>query len=203
MHSALDFGLQYPNEYRDWHNSSNTIVTLAVKTEKDLWNLCSLLDSKKDIKYTKFFEPDIGYGLTSITINPHPDIKKICSGIPLAGKILPNAEQIQINQNKLMDLCFNNREKIEQNYLIFKRLMDLLEFINDQTHVFQYNWKFPNSFFLNMTFLKENLCSGYEASKYTMFHDLPEANLENLTGAKKEALELLYNLALASIPNLD
>jgi hypothetical protein len=204
MHSALDFGLQYPDEYREWHNSLNTIVTLAVKTEKDLWDLCSKLDSKKEIKYTKFFEPDIGYSLTSIVIVPNhsSDIKKICSGISLAGKVLPNAEQIQTNQNDLMDLCFDNKENLEHKFHVRNRLFDLLRFIKDQTHVFQYEWKLPNWFFLmNMNILKENLCSEYEASKYTMFHDLPEAKKEILPSGKKEILELLYNLALLSTPN--
>ena len=189
MHSALDFGLEYPEEYKLWHNSSNTIITLAVKTEKDLWDLCSQLDSKQ-IKYTKFFEPDIGYSLTSITICPVNEgkVKKACSGIPLAGKVLPTADLVQKNQNELMDLCFNNREKIECNHLLYNKIKDLMSFIKDQTHVFKYKWKLPDLFFLNMTFLKENMCSEYEASKYIMFHNIKII-------PQNQMLELLCDIA--------
>lgn len=85
MHAALDLCFKFPNELKDWNINSNSIIVLAAKNEEELYNFGKELE-RKNIPHSKFFEPDVGYELTSIAIVPDDNIKKLCSRFPLAGK---------------------------------------------------------------------------------------------------------------------
>lgn len=85
MHSALDLCFKFPEKLKNWNINSNSIIVLAAKDEEELYNFGKELE-RKNILHSKFFEPDVGYELTSIAIVPDNGIKKLCSRFPLAGK---------------------------------------------------------------------------------------------------------------------
>jgi len=85
MHASLNFAFEFPNEFKEWHRTSNSIVVLAAKDEPELKSLYSKLVSLGSS--TSFFEePDIGNEWTSICVEPHPDNKRLLRSYPLAGK---------------------------------------------------------------------------------------------------------------------
>jgi hypothetical protein len=46
------------------------------------------------LKCSAFYEPDVGNALTAIAIVPSPEVRKVCSSLPLAGKYVdPNADK--------------------------------------------------------------------------------------------------------------
>lgn len=85
MHAALNFSFEYPNEFKNWHLTSNSVVVLAAKNEVELKILHSkLVDLGRNVSF--FEEPDIGNEWTSICVEPHPDNKRLLRSYPLAGK---------------------------------------------------------------------------------------------------------------------
>ena len=85
VHAAIQFANDYPDEQGKWFKASNTVVVLETKDEQSLHKLIQKLDIN-GLKYSKFFEPDIGNALTAIAIVPSPHAKRYCSNLPLAGK---------------------------------------------------------------------------------------------------------------------
>jgi peptidyl-tRNA hydrolase len=85
VHAAIQFANDYPEEQGKWFKASNTVVVLETKDEQSLHKLTQKLDNN-GLKYSKFFEPDIGNALTAIAIVPSPCAKRFCSNLPLAGK---------------------------------------------------------------------------------------------------------------------
>lgn len=88
-HAVTQFIMDYPERAREWFKVSNTLVILATKDEQSLHKLTQKLDLH-GLKYSKFFEPDVGNALTAIAIVPSPHAKRLCSSIPLAGKAETN-----------------------------------------------------------------------------------------------------------------
>lgn len=89
VHAAIQFANDYPKEQEKWFKASNTVVILAASDEQSLHKLTEKLDIN-GLKYSKFFEPDIGNALTAIAIVPSPCAKRFCSSLPLAGKVRTN-----------------------------------------------------------------------------------------------------------------
>ena len=81
----MEFAAQYPTEFLEWHKKSNSIIVLNCQNERKLIEFSHKLRDK-GIKFSEFREPDIGDELTAIAICPGPEIKRLCSGLPLAGK---------------------------------------------------------------------------------------------------------------------
>lgn len=66
MHAIVEFSLEYPNHYYNWKVNSNYLCCLEL--EKNRFDyLLSQLDLLK-IRYSVFFEPDIGNELTAIAV---------------------------------------------------------------------------------------------------------------------------------------
>lgn len=86
VHAAIQFANDYPYEQEKWFKASNTLIILAARDEQGLYKLIEKLDIH-GLKYSKFFEPDIGNALTAIAIVPSPCAKRFCSNLPLAGKV--------------------------------------------------------------------------------------------------------------------
>jgi len=84
-HAVTQFIMDYPERAREWFRMSNTLVILATKDEQSLHKLTEKLDNY-GLKYSKFYEPDVGHALTAIAIVPSPHAKRFCSNLPLAGK---------------------------------------------------------------------------------------------------------------------
>jgi hypothetical protein len=86
MHASLEFAFEFPKQFRDWHDTSNSVVILTVKNEEELKKQYNKFVSLGRC-VSKFSEPDIGNELTSICIEPHECNKKLLSWLPLAGKV--------------------------------------------------------------------------------------------------------------------
>ena len=84
-HAAIQFANDYPLEQEKWFKESNTVVILAAKDIKQLKQFENSL-KEKNIKFSSFYEPDIGNELTAIAIVPSEQSKKLCSKFKLAGK---------------------------------------------------------------------------------------------------------------------
>jgi hypothetical protein len=87
IHAALEFGIQYPDIYREWHQQSNYLGFLSVPNEEEL---TKLIDKAKmlEIECSIFKEPDIGYQITAIALAPGYKSKKLCSNLKLALRVL-------------------------------------------------------------------------------------------------------------------
>lgn len=85
IHATIQFANDWPEEQRRWFKNSNTVVVVAAKNLNDLLTFKERLSGLK-LKYSCFYEPDIGNELTAIAIVPDPRSKKTCSSFKLAGK---------------------------------------------------------------------------------------------------------------------
>lgn len=85
MHSLADFIISHPQETKQWNITSNSLVCLSTKDLTSLEEFCQRL-SKKNIKFTPFYEPDIQNQLTSICLEPTIEARKATSSFPLALK---------------------------------------------------------------------------------------------------------------------
>jgi hypothetical protein len=86
-HAMADFGIQYPEEFQQWHSTSNYLACLSVKDEQSLQLLSSKL-SNENIKHIIFRESDLKDQITAIAIEPTDTARRICSSFPLALKEL-------------------------------------------------------------------------------------------------------------------
>ena len=66
-----------------WHECSNTVAVLAVRSESALF---ALLDKahRDGVSFDVFREPDRGGELTAAVLEPTEDAERICAGLPLA-----------------------------------------------------------------------------------------------------------------------
>ena len=70
-----------------WFERSNYLAVLSVRNEQELLNLIDKA-SKKGLKYSIFFEPDLRYEITAIALEPGKESKKLCGKLRLALKDL-------------------------------------------------------------------------------------------------------------------
>lgn len=89
----MEFSIEHPSIYKEWHTFSKAITLLAVKNEDELKYLIKSL-SESNIPLSIFIEPDINNQVTAIAIAPSAEAKKICSSIPLALKEYHKPKQI-------------------------------------------------------------------------------------------------------------
>ena len=82
-HAQRQFAADHPEDDLDWFTKSNTIVLLEVPDIEALVDLTFRLD-RRDIKYARFIEPDLGHELTAIAVAPEG--RPLCQRLPLAFK---------------------------------------------------------------------------------------------------------------------
>ena len=86
MHASLEFAYDCPEQFKKWHETSNSIIVLACANEEELKKI--FWDFMSRGRHASFFvEPDIKDQWTSICIEPHEDNKRLLSSLPLAGRI--------------------------------------------------------------------------------------------------------------------
>jgi hypothetical protein len=68
-HAAIEFQHEHPKIAKEWNTNSKYLIFLSVENEKELQRLLTKIQIR-DLKYTTFFEPDIGNQLTAICIEP-------------------------------------------------------------------------------------------------------------------------------------
>ena len=79
-HVAIDFILQYPEIAKEWRTNSNHVAALSVRDEVVLQKLVNKA-IELNIKHVVFKEPDIGYVITAVALEPSEEAKKICKKI--------------------------------------------------------------------------------------------------------------------------
>jgi hypothetical protein len=68
-HAALDFAVTHPRQASRWHSSSNVLALLEAPDELALCWLCSEAE-RRGVLCVPFSEPDLGYALTAVAIEP-------------------------------------------------------------------------------------------------------------------------------------
>ena len=84
-HAIADFAHDHPDQFRQWKQESNSIITLSTTDEKSLTDLYFKLKEKTPF-VTTFHEPDIGNQMTAICVYGTPEIRKMLCSLPLALK---------------------------------------------------------------------------------------------------------------------
>lgn len=172
----MEFAAQYPAEFLEWHKKSNSIIVLNCQNERKLIEFAQKLRDK-GIKFSEFREPDIGNELTAIAICPGPDVKRLCSGLPLAGKrIKEGAEERLSRKFEVVDAMKACEQRSGQNVWqhgesVKDYVMDLISFLRDPHYTSKYTWRFPRWLLSYSKALLEKLPSDHILEKYALWHD--------------------------------
>jgi predicted lactoylglutathione lyase len=82
-HSIAEFAHQYPNQFSDWIQNSNYLISLSVDDEEKLQRLFYKLQDN-GAHVVAFIEPDIDNQLTSICYYGTPELRKLTDKLDLA-----------------------------------------------------------------------------------------------------------------------
>lgn len=82
-HAVIEFCLLYPELTKEYHDISNYICVLSIKSEGDLLKLYNKA-LQKNVRVSCFREPDINNEMTAVVLEPSMISKKLCSNLPLA-----------------------------------------------------------------------------------------------------------------------
>jgi peptidyl-tRNA hydrolase len=88
-HAAVQFQHDHSEVAKIWHRDSKYLVYLSARNEEHLKELLSKAENR-NIKYSTFIEPDLGYEITAIALEPCEGSDKLCSSLPLALKLYNN-----------------------------------------------------------------------------------------------------------------
>lgn len=131
---------------------------------------------KNNISFYEFVEPDIGFGITSIAVEPSDKTKKLCSSFPLAGKsshVTPLNLSLIHEYVDIMQRCFQTKGvSILDHGLMVENILfsDLIPFLKSEKLVLDY--KIPDWLSNNKQKILFSLPSEYTLRKYTRFHDI-------------------------------
>jgi hypothetical protein len=64
MHAALEYAIQYPDRFKEWHATSQTVVLLTVPNVD--WLHLTARKIEFSVPVARFREPDMGNQLTAI-----------------------------------------------------------------------------------------------------------------------------------------
>ena len=175
-HAAMEFAAQYPVEFSEWHRKSNSIIALNCQNEQKLLEFSQKLRNK-GIKFSEFREPDIGNELTAIAICPGPDVKRICSGLPLAGKRINEGAEERLQRKfevvEAMLACeqTSGQNMVQHGEAVWNHLQDLLLFLRDPHHKPRCAWRLPQWLLGCSGALLGRLPPDHVLEKYTLWHD--------------------------------
>lgn len=171
-----EFSSTFTEEFKLWHEHNNSLIVLSVKSERKLWELSNKL-KLLGLKVAEFKEPDIGNELTSIAIVPDDRVKKLCSGIPLAGKTTNEGAQERLDKKfKVIEDMMKFEQRPNQTILqhgesVRDHLFDLISFLKDPHHKPKYIWRIPGWALQNSRKLVEKLPDAFTLEKHTTLHD--------------------------------
>ncbi len=186
----MEFAAQYPAEFLDWHKNSNSIIVLNCLNERKLIEFSQKLQTK-GIKFSEFREPDIGNELTAIAICPGPEVKRLCSGLPLAGKRVNEGAQERLNRKfEVVEAMQGCEQRSGQNIWehgvsVRDHLMELLKFLRDPHYTCKYTWRFPQWLLSHSRALLELLPPDHVLEKYALWHDCGKPFCKVLDGDGK------------------
>lgn len=84
---AIEFQHEHSKIAKEWNINSKYLIFLSVENEIELQKLLRKIQFK-ELKYSMFFEPDIGNQLTAIALEPVQTSEKLVSNLPLMLKEL-------------------------------------------------------------------------------------------------------------------
>jgi len=84
QHSIADFAADFPIEFKNWKEESNSIVSLSVNSEESLLKLYDKLSKFSHV--VLFREPDIDDQATSLCVLGTAEVRKRLSYLPLSLK---------------------------------------------------------------------------------------------------------------------
>jgi hypothetical protein len=175
-HASMEFAAAYPAEWRVWYQTSNSVIVLNCQNERKLIEFARSLQ-EKGIKIAEFREPDIGYELTAIAICPGPDVKKLCSGLPLAGKRVNEGAQERLKRKfEVVDAMLECEQTSGQNMVqhgesVRDYLLDLVKFLRDPHYTSKFQWRYPQWLLSFSKALVDRLPSDETLEKYALWHD--------------------------------
>ena len=136
------------------------------------------------IKYSAFREPDIGYAITAIAIEPDERTKEYCNKLPTAMKAAykggPTSQHIDLLDRRLRMLKqvvndmsqaeqFKQVSILEHGEAVWKRFIDLKGVLQGKGSKLQ--WFLPDWIEEYKNTLLKNLMDDFIIEKYTIFHD--------------------------------
>ena len=81
-HAAIEFQYEHPEIAKEWNTNSKYLIFLSVENEEALQRLLQKIQIR-NLKYSTFFEPDIGNQLTAVALEPGQLSEKLVSNLPL------------------------------------------------------------------------------------------------------------------------
>ena len=174
IHAAMEFAYKFPIEWKQWYETSNSIIVLSVANEQELYKFCNKLKAK-NFKYVEFKEPDVANELTAIAIVPGPSVRKICSGLPLAGKKVNEGAASRLNKKFEVIAAMSKEEQCEGQTIlehcksVRDYFFDLIEVLNG--NIGKYEWCLPTWCVKYSKQLLTNLPADYILEKYLLWHD--------------------------------
>ena len=203
MHSALNFGIEHPELYHEWHKQSNSVVVLACKSEEELY---TLLDKTREsrLSFSEFREPDVGYALTSICLAPGVKSKRLISQLPLAGKVksIEHESKLQVKLKEkfcAVDQMLSCQQTTDQNMLehgwsVRNHTLELLP-----QYIEQINWKPEHG---NLNYVLDQYTIWHDMSKHSVKTTDPVTNKCHYFGHAKASAEAYRNMAVGSHTSL-
>lgn len=82
-HAYMEFSLEYPKLTRRWHDVSNYMGLLSVENERQLFDLYEAAVGA-GVKCVPFYEPDVNWEMTALTLEPGAATVELVESLPLA-----------------------------------------------------------------------------------------------------------------------
>lgn len=161
-HAIADFAAEFPSDFKEWKETSNSIIALGVKNESELESLFEKLS--KETNVTKFYEPDLNDELTSIALYGDSKIRKKLSYLPLLGK------EPKLTPRQVIIDMVNTQQTDTQNVL--EHGISVNKYFNDLIGDKKLEWKLPTWFSENEEFILSNLHDYDTIQEYQLFHDI-------------------------------
>ena len=176
-HSIAEFAAKNREAFEQWSiHGSNSLVVVAALNEAELYKFREKL-KKNEVQFYEFVEPDIGYGITAIAIEPCDKAKKLCSSFRLAGQPSSKSKQLDLglihDYVAKMQSCLQTKglTVLDHGMAVEKTLFDVLTPIlnGEETGT---EIPLPKWFIENKRKILSSLPSEYTLRKYTRFHDI-------------------------------
>lgn len=195
-HSIADFAAEHPQQFKDWKQTSNSIICLSVKDEAALLKLHTKYKDRTQVSL--FYEPDVDQ-YTSMCFYGTPAIRKKLAYLPLIMKsktddssvsttpehpiINPEPEPEPVVQQST-SLSFRdvisamkNTEQtkgqsvLEHGLSVKNYLFDLLDHLRLGTTL-KYEWNIPAWVYDNREYILSQLPDDKTLRLYTILHDI-------------------------------
>lgn len=166
-HSVADFADEFPEDFKQWKKTSNSIICLAVNNEHELEKWYQKLSELTNV--TKFYEPDLNDELTSICLYADHDVRKKLSSLPLLGRKPKLTYESVIL--KMMDTPQTGTLSVlDHGISVHKYFNDLFGYLASGDDL-EFEWKLPDWLIDNKTFVINNLHHADIIKEYQLMHD--------------------------------